>query len=378
MKIAVNTRLLLPDKLEGISVFTFETLKRMTHQHSHVEFIFVFDRPPAKEFVFNENVKATYIYPPARHPILFWLWFEVMLPIKLRMIKPDLFLSQDGYISLNSCCKSLPVIHDLNFEHNPQDLPYFYRRYYKHYMPKFAKKATRIATVSEHSKQDLVSLYNIDATKIDVVYNGANTTFKPSSDIEKKATRESFSFGKPYFVFVGSLHPRKNIVNLLKAFDKYKKELPSDVKLLIVGERKWWTAEMEQAYKNMQFKNEVIFTGRLFNKDLNLVLGAAIALTYVSTFEGFGIPILEAFNCDVPVITSNLTSLPEVAADAALYVDPYSVTSIANAMQILATDEETRTTLIERGRIRRKEYSWQKTADLLWQSIEKTINSQQS
>jgi len=267
----------------------------------------------------------------------------------------------------------MAVIHDLNFEHNPQDLPWSVRSYYRNFFPKFAQKAHRIATVSEYSKYDLVSLYGIDENKIDVVYNGANSTYVPLTDIEKTIARDKYTFGKPYFVFVGALHPRKNIGNLFMAFDRFKQMHSSDFKLVIVGEKKWWTSAMEHAYNNMQHKEDVIFTGRLYNKDLHQVIGASAALTYVSIFEGFGIPILEAFYCDVPVITSNVTSMPEVSGDAALLVDPYSIDSIAQAMTRIAVDETCSEELILKGRERKKDFSWQKTASLLWDSIEKAL-----
>ena len=125
----------------------------------------------------------------------------------------------------------------------------------------------------------------------------------------------------------------------------------------------------------MKFKNDVIFTGRLQAKELKDVIGSALALTYIPYFEGFGIPLLEAMNCDVPVITSDVTSMPEIAKDAALLIDPFSVDSIANAMILLYKDENKRIELINKGRQRKLDFSWDKTANALWESIEKTVNN---
>ena len=171
------------------------------------------------------------------------------------------------------------------------------------------------------------------------------------------------------------LHPRKNLANLFRAFDLFKKSNPSDVKLLIVGARKWWTFDIDQAFQRMNFSDDVIFTGRLGTEELAAVLGAAVALTYVSYFEGFGIPIVEAFRCDTPVITSNVTSMPEVAGDAALLIDPFNSESIAEALYKAYQYESIREGLIQRGRKRKDLYSWQRTADLLWESIQKAIKS---
>jgi glycosyltransferase involved in cell wall biosynthesis len=145
------------------------------------------------------------------------------------------------------------------------------------------------------------------------------------------------------------------------------------MKLVIVGEKYYWTSEIKRVYLNMNHKDDVIFTGRLSTEDLKNVLGSAFAMTYVPYFEGFGIPILEAMSCDVPVITSNVTSMPEVAQGAALLVDPFSVESIANAMLYLYKDEDMRNNLIEKGRKRKLDFSWDKTANSLWESIEKAV-----
>lgn len=375
MEIVVNTRLLIKNKLEGIGWFTYETLKRITQSHPEHHFTFIFDRDFDQEFIFSDNITPLVLSPQARHPLLFYIWFEFSITKILKDLKPDLFLSPDGYLSLSTDVKSLAVIHDLNFEHYPKDLPFLVRKYYQHFFPKFAHKAARIATVSEYSKQDISTTYGISSDKIDVVYNGAGDFFAPVSNPEKQDTKQKYTHSSDFFLFIGSLHPRKNITRLFLAFDEFKKSTPSDVKLLIVGEKYWWTSEIEHAYKNMQFKEEVLFTGGLPHKELQNIIASALSLVYVSYFEGFGIPILEAMQCDVPVITSNITSMPEVARDAALLVDPFSVDSIKEAMLKIAKDASLRNTLIEKGRERRKAFSWDKTADLLWKSIEKTLES---
>jgi glycosyltransferase involved in cell wall biosynthesis len=375
MDIAVNARLLIKDKLEGIGWFTYESFKRITTQHPEHHFFFIFDRPFHPDFIFSDNITPIILSPQARHPFLFWIWFDYSLPPLLRQLKPDLFVSPDGYISTRSNIKSLAVIHDLNFEHYPKDLPYTVRKYYRHFFPIFASKATRIATVSKFSKEDIIHQYHIPPEKIDVVYDGSSEVYSPLNEEEIKEVRNKYTGRAPYFVFIGSLHPRKNLANLFHAFDDFKKQKPSDVKLAIVGERKWWTKEIRQAYNQMDFPADVVFCGRQKLKELRNILGAALALTYVSYFEGFGIPIVEAFRCKVPVITSNVTSMPEVAGDAALLVDPFSPSSIAEAMRKIDEDPELRKELIRRGTVRSDEFTWQKTADRLWASIEKAIKS---
>jgi glycosyltransferase involved in cell wall biosynthesis len=376
MIIVVNTRLLIPDRLEGIGWFTLETLKRITVQQPEHHFIFLFDRNFDPDMVFSDNVTPLIISPPARHPFLFVWWFELSVASLLRKLKPDLFLSPDGYLSLRSDCRQLAVIHDISFAHYPKDVSFLVRKYYNYFFPRFARKATRIATVSEFSRNDIAKTYNIDPSKIDLVFNGCNTRYKPVTEKQKLQTKELFSAGEDYFLFVGALHPRKNISRLFEAFDKFKESSGSKVKMVIVGKKYYWTRAIKRTYISMKHREDVVFTGRLDNEQLRNVLGSALALTYVPYFEGFGIPILEAFNTDTPVITSNITSMPEVAGDAALLVDPFSVDSIANAMIYLHKDEDIRNSLILKGRKRREAYSWDKTADLLWKSILKTVQTE--
>jgi len=285
------------------------------------------------------------------------------------------FVSPDGYLSTRSKIKSLAVIHDLNFEHYPEDLPYFVRKYYRHFFPLFASKATRIATVSQFSKEDIIHQYHIPSDKIDVVYDGSSEVYSPLNERGIKEVRNKYTGGAPYFVFIGSLHPRKNLANLFHAFDDFKNQKPSDVKLVIVGEKKWWTQEIRKAFNTMSHSDDVVFCGRQKLTELRNILAAALALTYVSYFEGFGIPIVEAFRCHVPVITSNVTSMPEVAGDAALLVDPFNPASISEAMRKIYEDPDLRQDLIRRGIERSDNFSWQKTADRLWLSIEKTIQT---
>lgn len=190
---------------------------------------------------------------------------------------------------------------------------------------------------------------------------------------EKKMAKVKYANGCDYFIYIGALLPRKNIARMLKAFDAFKSTRESNIKLLIVGAKMFNTSDIEQTYKLMKHHNDVIFSGRLSPGEIEMALGAALALIYVSYFEGFGIPIVEAMNADVPVITSNVTSMPEVAGDAALLVNPFSVESITNAILQISNDEILRKVLIEKGRVRRQAFSWDKTAEEVWQSIEKCL-----
>jgi glycosyltransferase involved in cell wall biosynthesis len=363
MRIAVNTRLLIKDKLEGIGWFSYEVLKRLSVNHPQHEFIFIFDRAYSEEFIFSSNVTPVVTGPPARHVFLYYLWFEFSVPKILKKYKADVFFSPDGYLSLRTNVQQVQVIHDLAFLKFPEHIPFLERKYYNRFFPRFAQKAASIITVSEFSKSDIVEQYGIDANKIDVVYNGMSALYVQLSDPEKQVVRDIYSNGFQYFIYVGSINPRKNIGRLLEAFDLFCESADCNTKLLIVGEKMWPDSHLAAVFESMKNKERVVFTGRLKQEDLVKVMASALALTYVSLFEGFGIPIIEAMQCDVPVITSNVSSMPEVSADAALLVDPNSVDSIKKAMLQIATDGELRANLINKGNFQSQLFSWDKTAE---------------
>jgi glycosyltransferase involved in cell wall biosynthesis len=369
LKIAVNTRFLLKDKLEGIGWFTYEVFKRIVQKHPEHEFIFLFDRPYLNDFVFGPNVKPIIVFPPARHYYLWYCWFEIFVPLVLKREKVDLFVSTDGFLSLNTKVPTTLVIHDLAFEHRPGDIDKMGLKWYKKYTPKYVHKAKRIATVSEYSKFDIMERYKVPSKKIDVVYNGCHTSFGPVNEHRKEETRRLYAGGSEYFIFVGAIQPRKNLINLFKAFDSFKSQDRKGIKLIIVGRKAWHTEETFQTYETMRFKEDVIFTGRVSTVELKNLLGSALALTYIPFFEGFGVPIIEAQTCGTPVITSITTSMPEASGNAALMVDPDSVDGIARAMNMISEDEKLRLDLIAKGTRNAQRFSWDNTADRLWETM---------
>lgn len=360
MRIAVNTRFLLKDKMTGLGHFTYELLKKMVIQHPDDEFIFLFDRPYDQDFIFAPNITPVVINPPARAPLLFYLWFEWSLPSAIKKSKADVFLSPDNFMSLSLKIPTVLIIHDLAFEHYPKDLSFFNRWYYRHFMPLFAAKADKIATVSEATKQDIIHQYGIEPSKIDVVELGLNEGFELN---RQPPIRED------YFVHVGTIQPRKNILRLLRAFEDYKIETGSETKLVFIGGKGWRDNEIYTYLAGMKYKKDVIFEGYLSNERISEKLNRAIALLCVSYFEGFGMPVIEAQASGCPVICSNVSSLPEAAGDGALFIDPFDTASITDAMIRINNDKEFRDDLIRQGLLNAKKFTWTSTANKVWQCI---------
>ena len=373
MRIGINTRLFVSGKMDGIAWFAYETVKRMVQAHPECEFVFFFDRKPNPNFIFGENVKPVIVRPPARHPFLWILFFEIGIKRALKREKIDVFFSPDGWLCLGTKVKTVNVIHDLNFVHEPKFCPFWFRKYYHFFFPLFARKADLIATVSEFSKQDIVQNYGINPDKIKVTYNGVADDFFEISDEEKNSTQQKLTNGNPYFVFVGTANKRKNVENILRAFDAFRGR-GHCAKLVFAGMNKYWDKEMKTVLQNMQHIEDVIFTGYISTAELNRVISASFALLYPSLFEGFGVPIVEAFACATPVITSNTTSMPEVAGDAAIKINPFSVEEIVSAMEALFTNENLRKDLISKGKERIVRFQWAESAKVLWEMIKKIMN----
>ena len=235
MNIGINARHLIKDRLEGIGWYSFEILKRLIKLMPSHQFIFFYDRK-TPFLISGENISNIILSPPARHPVLFKFWFNFLLPKAFKRYQIDLFFSSDGFLSLNSDIQQVGVIHDLNFEHYPEDLPKNILKYYKKYMPLFAQKANKVITVSNYSKNDIVNKYKVNSEKIKVIYNGGNDIFKPIKE-EKIRNFQNNNTNRPYFIYVGSLHKRKNIERMLKAFQAFNNEDKWD--FIIIGTDMW-------------------------------------------------------------------------------------------------------------------------------------------
>ncbi|MEM9847695.1 MAG: glycosyltransferase family 1 protein [Bacteroidota bacterium] len=371
MRIAINTRFLLKDKLEGVGWFTYEIAKRLVKNHPQDTFFFLFDRPYEADFVFAANVHPLVLSPPARHPVLFYIWFEYAVARALKRHKIDLFLSPDNFCSLRTKVPTVLVVHDLAYAHFPDQLRKRDLWYYRYFMPKFIQQAAQIVTVSNYTKSDILERHPIATSKISVACNGCRPSFKPVSLAVRESIRAEYSEGKEYFFYVGAVHPRKNVHRLIAAFDQFKQQTKSDTQLLIAGRFSWQTGAVKTAYDLAKYQAAIHFLGYVSDDLLPQLMGSALAITYISTFEGFGVPLLEAMHCEVPIITANVSSMPEVAGEAALLVDPFQVDAIAAAMCTLQADKQIRENLVARAKSQRKLFSWESAAQVVYEACEK-------
>jgi glycosyltransferase involved in cell wall biosynthesis len=299
---------------------------------------------------------------------------EFIIPFFYKKHKPDLVIAPDGIISLNTSAKQLGIIHDIHFVRYPSFIKFSNRVYYTFFFKRFCKKATAIATVSQFCKNDIAMAFSINKEKISVVYNGINTNLQPLSIEQKRVTKDKWTSGKNYFFYIGGLHPRKNLVRLLQAFDLFKSSTNSDMKLVIAGGVLWDGDEITEQHKKCIFKKDILFTGRLSEDELNLLFGSSYALTLVSIFEGFGIPLVEAMELQIPILTSNVTAMPEVVGNAAYLVNPFDINDISKGMKFIVEDSDFYSELIKRGNEQKKKFSWYNSSKSLWIVIEKILN----
>ena len=358
LNIAVNMRLLLPGRKEGIPRFILETTKRLVANNPNHKFYFFFDRDYDRDLVFGENVIPIVTGPKARHPWLWYWWFEQSLPRLFKKHKIDLFYSPEFYLSLKTKVPTLIVSHDIVFETFKDHLPAYQQKYLVKNVPLFHKRAEHIIAVSNFSKADIIDKYKIDEQKISVAGNACSDDFAPIDDLTKEQIKRKFSDSCPYLMYVGAIHPRKNVLRMIKAFEAFKKTNPSELKLLVIGRMAWKSKEVEQAIYETP---DVIYLDKIEN-ELHQIMPASEGLLFASLFEGFGIPILEGFKSQIPVISSDANAMSEIAGDAALLVDPLSIEEIATAIDQIVNNKVLRAQLIKKGIQRASNFNWESTA----------------
>lgn len=306
-------------------------------------------------------------WPPRR------LWTQARLSWEMLRRPPDLFFVPAHVIPAITAKRTLTTLHDVAF----MALRGAYRpagREYLKLMYRHAVRRARILTVSEFSKAEIIRYFGANADRIDVTHLGYDEDrFGPATDDEIRARLNAYGVRRPYFLFVGRLEAKKNLRGLLAAFREYKKMRPDDeAKLVLVGKTGYgYDAEMQTMGERERMS--VVQKGYVAPDDMRCLYAGATAFVFPSNYEGFGIPLLEAFACGTPVIASDVTSIPEIAGEAALYVKPSDTVGIAQAMARLADDAELRALLAAKGAARLRAFSWQHTAERTWGVMKKML-----
>lgn len=330
--------------------------------HPEHTFYFFFDRPYDPKYVFGPNVVPVVLNPPARHPILFTIWLEWSVRRKLNEINADVFVSFDGLSSFFTKRPVVLIIHDIVFANKPSYLPLINRTYLKMVMPSFIRKAARIVTVSEFVARDVTQKMGIDEHKVSVAHNALPEAFQLQHEEKESPLLH------PYFIVPGAILARKNTKHIIQAFEMFLSQNPN-FKLVFAGKFMFKPdSATRKLWDRLQKQGALVHVNKPTDTEMVNWVKHARALIYISFFEGFGIPILEGMAAGVPVVTSNTTSMPEVAGDAALLVDPHSPHDIAVAMQKI-NSESCRQKLIKKGFEQVKKFDWSKSAEQIHQAI---------
>ncbi|MCB0645033.1 MAG: glycosyltransferase family 4 protein [Saprospiraceae bacterium] len=362
-RIAINLWILRNKKYDGIGYYSIKTTQELLRNHPDHHFLLLLPTNYIEDFFDFPNASSYKIFPPLRHAVLYWIWTELFLPIFFLFIKVDKIYAPDGFISPLVMAPQYPVIYDLNFVRYPEGLKWWNRTFYNTYIKKYANRAKKIITISEFSKKEIEEIYK-PKPPIEIVY--CSTVLK-----EVEVVSGDQKDKNPYFFFIGSLIPRKNLSRLIVAFDKFRSRINEDVELKIAGNISWDAEALQDTMKSVNHPQAIKILGRVSEADKLQLTRQAVALCFPSIYEGFGMPILEGFECNTPVITSNVSSMPEIGDNAALYIDPFSVDSIADALLKMYKNENgLREQLISNGKERLKDFSWEKSGQELSRILE--------
>jgi glycosyltransferase involved in cell wall biosynthesis len=365
VNIAINTRLLLAKgHKEGIARYTFEITKRLVALYPHHQFYFFFDRPYSNEYIFADNVKPIIVKPQARHPFLFYLWYEWTVPYYLKKYKIDVFFSPDNFCSLSTSVRQVLTVHDIIYNILPETIPFLTRKYYQYYMPMYVRKANHIVAVSKSVKNDIIAAYpDLDINKINTIYNALPSSFQGVKDAHNRP------ISKRYFVVVGSINPRKNTERILQAFQLLQDRVEERLKIVVIGSVMWRNQSTSKIWKTLHDNGKLIHIQGASDEEVFNYIAHAEALIFASLYEGFGFPILEGWASSVPVITSDNSSMKEIGGDAVILTNPYDVNDISHKMELILNDVSLSSKMISEGRNALKKFSWDVAAAKIGQII---------
>ncbi|MBI1881141.1 MAG: glycosyltransferase family 4 protein [Chloroflexi bacterium] len=318
--------------------------------------------------------------PDVETRVIRWprLWTHLRLAAELHLHPPDALFVPAHVLPLSCPVPAIVTVHDLGYRHYPEAHRPFDRWYLDWTTRRHARIARPVIADSQATKADLVDFYGARSDQITVVYLGRDETLAPVSDRQLiEATKSKYNIKGDYLLYLGTLQPRKNLLRLVEAFHRAITSLQNtELALVIAGRQGWLYADIFERVQELGLAGRVIFPGFIAEADKAALLSGALAYVFPSLYEGFGLPILEAMACGAPVLTSNCSSLPEVAGQAALLVDPHDTAQIAAGLVQLIAQADLRRQLIERGFRQIEQFSWSKAAEQILEILEAVARGQ--
>jgi glycosyltransferase involved in cell wall biosynthesis len=322
---------------------------------------------------FNRRPPAGLIEGDAEHRVLPFprLWTHVRLSWEMLTQPPDVLFVPSHVLPLVRPARSLVTVHDLGYHYYPRAHTAFQNLYLRWSTRFNARCAFRVLADSEATCRDLIQFYRVPPGRIAVVYPGRDESLRPVQDpAVLAAVRARYGLAQHYFLYVGTLHPRKNLVRLVQAFARVAGDLDPGLQLVLGGKQGWLHQDILAEVQRLGLGTRVVLPGYVPADDLPALLSGALAFAFPSLYEGFGFPVLEAMACGTPVLCSNASSLPEVAGDAALLADPLDVEALAAGLRRLASDADLRRSLAARGSLQVQRFSWPRAAAAVLELVE--------
>lgn len=360
MRAAIDARGVNLYKGTGIGTYTENILKNMLEMNKDDYFHIYWSGADYESFTAH-NTKI--IMASKKHHRFFEQYY---FPDNLKNENIDVFhIPQNGIgISEYISCKKIVTIHDLIPYVMPETVGKGYLAKFLKELPRVVELSDGIITVSEWSKKDILKFFPIEENKVYVTPLAADKKYKPLNREKcKYELKNKYNITKPFILYIGGFSPRKNVKALLIAFSQVFNRLNQEYELVIVGANKDDGSYLSKMSSSLDVSSNIIFTGFAPEEDLPILYNGCDIFVYPSLYEGFGLPPLEAMNCGTPVITSNISSIPEVVGDGGILIDPFNTASLIDALEMVLNDDNKKKELSEKGLIRASSYSWKKTAE---------------
>lgn len=377
MRIGIDARG-INKELDGIGRFGLNLIRDLSKIDTSNEYI-IYKNPSIDHLLIKRENFTEKTLNIARYTVE----EQLMLPKILVKDNLDVFHSLHNILPISYPGASIITIHDIMaivfrwfYEAFPLIKKHIALSYFRLFVKLSAVKAKKIIVPSKHTQKDLIQYLNLNKKKIKICPEAVDDIFIVTDSNAKQKLLLKYQFDSPYFLYAGNFKPYKNLKNLILAYDILDKKKLTLPKLVIAGRDKKYEKPLKSFINRLGLNGKIIFTGYVASNDLPVLMNGALFFIFPSIYEGFGLPILEAMACGTPVITSNVTSLPEVAGDAALLVNPYDPKAIADGIQLLLTDNKLRTGLITKGFDRVKLFSWEKCAKETLKVYEEVYNGE--
>jgi glycosyltransferase involved in cell wall biosynthesis len=373
MQIIINT-IAENNGISGSCCYSlYESFPRLTKANPEHLFIFLTDDSHEEQFESAQNAKTIKIKQPSKNLLRKKWWFDANLPALLKKHKADLFVSTDIFCSLRTKVPQIIIPGAFSFHHSISYLSKTQLFFYRRFSPAFIQKAKSVIAFSEFEKREMVRVHGVNHEKIDVLYANAGSFFKPLDFETREKIKKDYAEGKEFFLYSGPIGPEKNLVTLLKAFSLLKKRQQSNIKLLIVGKLSSGHDLFLKSLETYKYRDDIIVIKNADELMLAGITASAFALVYPALADMPYLPVMEAMQSGIAVITSSSSPMAEVAGDAALLAGAGSPKEIAEQMMRIYKDEKLWKDLMQKSKERSFYFSAEKTDESLWQCIQKAL-----